>query len=348
MITQLRERTRADKFLNDVRANQKARRNYGRYFYVTALLGVFIYLGNLFVGHLFWLRAEGLVLSEHVIIASPYAVQVTKMAVQPGQVVKQGDVLAVVSSPQMMEAMATLTSKAAETTARQAELAIKLEVANAVMKTADERLKETETQLRKVNTSRAGAGFVSDAFAANVQKDRYFAMQEKVSREAERRGTIEQLAQLDLSLAEARAALQQLRQSYNNGTIEAPSDGTVGPKTTMQGDVLRPGDNLMQLYIGRKFALVYLETGSLYEAQIGDRVTVADGFKQTAGRIAEIQQLTVQLPAEFQRAFRPPSRGQVAKIELDNEVIFPMSSKIAVTGEGWLPRSLTATSASQK
>ena len=337
MITQLKARTRADRFLNDVRANQKSRRNYGRYFYIIALLAGFAYLGNLFGGHLLWLRAEGLVLSDHVIIASPYAVQVARMVAQPGQAVKQGDILAHVSSPQMMEAMATLTSKAAETTARQAELAIKLEVANAVMKSADERLKETEAQLRKGNTSRAGSGFVSDAFVANVQKDRYFAMQEKASREAERRGTIEQLAQLDLSLSEARLALQQLRLSYNNGVIEAPSDGTIGPKTTVQGDVLRPGDNLMQLYVGTKYALVYLETGSLYETKVGDRVTVADGFKQTNGRIAEIQPLTVPLPAEFQRAFRPPSRGQVAKIELENEAIFPMSSKISVAGRRWWP-----------
>lgn len=337
MITQLKTRTRADRFLNDVRANQKSHRNYGRYFYVAAILGGAAYLGNLFGGHLLWLRAEGLILSDHVIIASPYAVQVTRMEAQPGQAVRHGDVLAHVSSPQMMEAMATLTSKAAETTARQAELAIKLEVANAVMKTADERLKETEAQLRKVNTSRAGSGFVSDAFVANVQKDRYFAMQEKASREAERRGTVEQLAQLDLSLSEARAALQQLRLSYNNGVIEAPSDGTVGPKTTVQGDVLRPGDSLMQLYVGKKYALVYLETGSLYETKVGERVTVADGFKQTKGRIAEIQPLTVPLPAEFQRAFRPPSRGQVAKIELENEAIFPMSSKVSVAGRRWWP-----------
>jgi multidrug resistance efflux pump len=317
MITQLRDRTRADRFLNDVRANQKARRNYGRYFYIAALFGFFVYLGNVFVGHLLWLKAEGLILSDHVIVASPYAVQVTKMTVQPGQQVKQGDVLARVSSPQIMEAMATLTSRAAETTARQADLAVKLEVANAILKTADERLKETEAQLRKVNTSRAATGFVSDAFAANVQKDRYFAMQEKVSREAERRGAIQQLAQLDVSLEEARTALNQLRLSYNNGVIEAPVDGTVGPKTTVQGDVLRPGDNLMQLYIGKKYALVYLETGTLYDVKIGERVNVADGFKQTIGTISEIQPLTVPLPAEFQRAFRPPSRGQVAKIELE-------------------------------
>ncbi|SEG61344.1 HlyD family secretion protein [Bosea lathyri] len=335
MITQLHEHKRADRFLNDVRANQKARRNLGRYFYVAALAGVFIYLSNIFFGHLLWLRAEGLVVSDYVIVASPYAVQVTKMMVQPGQQVKQGAVLAKVSSPQIMEAMATLTSKAAETTARQAELAIKLEVANAVLKTADERLKETEAQLRKVNTSRASLGFVSDAFAANVQKDRYFAMQEKVSREAERHGAIQQLAQLDVSLEEARAALAQLRLSYNNGVIEAPSDGTVGSKTAIQGDVLRPGDNLMQLFVGKKYALVYLETGALYEVKLGDRVNVADGFKQTMGAISEIQPLTVPLPAEFQRAFRPPSRGQVAKIELETEVIFPMASKVSVSGRFW-------------
>ncbi|MDU0342237.1 HlyD family secretion protein [Bosea rubneri] len=335
MITQLRDHERADKFLNDVRANQKARRNYGRYVYIAAVIATFLYLGDVLVGNLLWLRAEGLILSDHVIVASPYAVQVTKMAAQPGQLVKQGDVLATVSSPQIMEAMATLTSRAAETTARQAELAIKLEVANAVMKTAEERLKETEVQLRKVNSSRAGLGFVSDAFAANVQKDRYAAMQEKVSREAERRGAIEQLAQLDLSLGEARQALEQLRRSYNDGIITAPADGTIGPKTAVQGDVLRPGDNLMQLYVGHKFALVYLETGTLYEVKVGDPVKVADGFKQTDGTISEIQPITVPLPAEFQRAFRPPSRGQVAKIRLDAEATFPLASKVTVAGRSW-------------
>lgn len=335
MITQLRDHTRADRFLNDVRANQKARRNHGRYIYIAAVIGTFVYLANLLIGNLLWLKAEGLILSDHVIVASPYAVQVTRMVVQPGQLVKQGDVLAKVSSPQIMEAMATLTSRAAETTARQAELAIKLEVANAVLKTADERLKETETQLRKVNASRASTGFVSDAFAANVQKDRYFAMQEKASREAERRGTIQQLAQLDLSLGEAQAALHQLRLSYNDGVITAPADGTIGPKTAVQGDVLRPGDNLMQLYVGNKYALVYLETGTLYEVKVGDPVKIADGFKQTAGTISEIQPITVPLPAEFQRAFRPPSRGQVAKIHLETEATFPMASKVSVTGRFW-------------
>jgi hypothetical protein len=43
----------------------------------------------------------------------------------------------------------------------------------------------------------------------------------------------------------------------------------------------------------------------------------------------------VPLPAEFQRAFRPPSRGQVAKIRLEAEETFPMSSKVTVSGRAW-------------
>jgi len=99
MIARLHERKRADRFLNDVRASQKRRRNYGRYVYLAAVAGLFVYLLNLFVGHYFFLRAEGLVVSGHVVIASPYDVQLTQVAVEPGQRVRTGDLLASVRSP---------------------------------------------------------------------------------------------------------------------------------------------------------------------------------------------------------------------------------------------------------
>ena len=43
------------------------------------------------------------------------------------------------------------------------------------------------------------------------------------------------------------------------------------------------------------------------------------------------------LPSEFQKAFRAPTRGQIAKIALDDETVFPLSSKIVITGRGALP-----------
>lgn len=332
MITQLHKRVRADRFLNDVRANQKKRRNYGRYVYIAGVLGFFLYLANLFVGSYLWLRAEGLVISDHVVIASPYAVQVTRVLVQPGQRVHKGDLLVKTHSPEVIEAFAALTARAAETSGRLAEMALKYEVDDALVKNADERLAEAEAQLKKVQASHS-IGFVSGTFIASVSKDRYAAMQEKVSRGAERKAALDQLARLRESQAEVKQALSDLRAIYNNGEIVASADGIVGPKIAVQGDVVKPGEQLMQLYIGPKYALVYLDTGTLYKTEIGDRVQVADGFNNTSGKVDEILPLTVPLPPEFQKAFRPPTRGQIVKIKLDDERPFPMATKIVVTSD---------------
>lgn len=337
MITQLRSRTRADRFLNDVRANQKKRRNYGRYVYLATVLAVMLYLANLFVGHYFWLRAEGLVLSDRVVIASPYEVQVTDLFAHPGQHVAKGQMVARVSSPQIASAMANLTARSAETHARYAEMAVRFEVADSLLKRAEERLAETEAQLKKVDAARGASGFVSDAFIASVSKDRYAAMQEKVSREAERRASQEQMTRLQQSQDEAKQALDHLRATYNDGAVLAPSDGIVGATVVTLGDVVKPGDHLMEVYTGPRYAYVYLDTGTLYRAEVGDRVEVADGFNGTKGTVAEILPLTVPLPNEFQKAFRPPARGQVAKIRLDDERLFPLASKIAVTSDKLMP-----------
>jgi multidrug resistance efflux pump len=337
MITRLRERTRADRFLNDVRSNQKKRRNYGRYFYLAAVAGVFLYLLNLVFGHYFWLQAEGLIVSDHVIVASPYEVQVVRMVAQPGTRVRAGDVLAEVHSPQVTDTLATLSAQSAETMARKAEIAIRLEVADAIMEAAEERLAEAEERAQKVTESRGRTGFVSDAFIATVTAEHYTARQERAVRAAERRASIEQLANLERSTAEAQANLADLRRSYNDGIVLAPVDGIIGPHVAVQGDVLQPGTHLMQLYIGEKYAYVYLDTGTLHRASVGDRVWVADGFNATKGSVKEILPLTVQLPVDFQRAFRPPSRGQVARIALDDATPFPLSSKISIRGDKLIP-----------
>jgi multidrug resistance efflux pump len=337
MITHLRDRNRADRFLNDVRANQKTRRNYGRYVYLTAVSAVFLYLLNLAFGHYFWLQAEGLVVSDHLIVASPYEIQVTEMIARPGMRVREGEKLAQIHSPQVADTIATLSAQGAETFARMSEIAIRLEVVEAMMQLADQRFEEAEERVRRVGDSRGKTGFVSDAFIAELSREHYAAKQEKAVREAERRASIAQLEKLSRSIEEAEASLNELRASYNDGIVLARADGVIGPKVAVEGDVIQPGTHLMELYVGPKYAYVYLDTGTLHRAGAGDRVWVADGFNSTKGTISEVLPLTVPLPVDFQRAFRPPSRGQVARIELDDEEPFPMSSKIRITGDKLIP-----------
>jgi multidrug resistance efflux pump len=338
MITELRDWTRADRFLNDVRANQKKRRNWGRYVYLAIVIVVFGYLANLLFGQYFWLRANGMVVSDHVVVASPYEVQITDMLVQPGDRVRMGQIIAKVRSPQVIETVARLTAQAADTNARQAEIAVKLDVANAVMKTANQRLAQTAAQLKQVNAVAGRAkGAISPTFIATVSAQHYDAMQEQASREAERKVATDQLADLRQSQADAKRALDDLRATYNSGNIVAPADGIVGPEVASRGDVIPPGQQILQLYVGRKFAYVYLDTGAFYRTEVGDRVAIADGFTRTKGTLVRIMPLSVQLPIAFQTAFRAPRRGQVAKIRLDDSSKFPLLSTVEVTGDKLIP-----------
>ncbi|HVV93007.1 MAG TPA: hypothetical protein VHD15_06290 [Hyphomicrobiales bacterium] len=338
MITELRDWSRADRFLNDVRASQKKRRNWGRYVYLAVVLVVFGYLANLAFGQYFWLRASGMVVSDHLMVASPYEVQITQMLVQPGDRVHKGQILAKVRSPQVVETVARLTAQAADTNARQAEIAVKLDVANAVMNTANQRLAETAAQLKQLNSvARHANGAISPTFISTVSAQHYAAMQEQASREAERKVATDQLADLRHSQADAKRALDNLRATYNDGNVVAPADGIVGPEVAARGDVVQPGQPVMQLYVGRKFAYVYLDTGTFFKATVGDRVTIADGFKRTRGTLETVMPLSVQLPTEFQTAFRAPRRGQVGKIRIDDPTKFPLLSTVVVTGDKLIP-----------
>jgi multidrug efflux pump subunit AcrA (membrane-fusion protein) len=331
MIRQLHIRTNADRFANDVRAS---RRRFGRYVYLTTIAGILLYLANLFAGHLLWLDADGIVTADRVAVAFPYEVEVLRVDVRSGQNVKEGEPLARVRSAQVAESIATLTARYADTYARQAELQIRVDVANAVIGRAAERLSAAEANLKRVNETRA-SGFASDSFVGNAIRERYAALQEMAVREAERRSSTEQLANLRRAQDDARAALDKLREQYADGHVVAPATGVIGARLAMRGDVLRPGDNLAEVYVGRKFVLGYLGPGTFYEVEPNDRVLVSYGFAESGGTVVEILPITVPLPPEFQKTFRPASRGQVARILLDDDALFPLSAKVRVTGPKW-------------
>ncbi len=333
MIRTLHSRTRADRFENDVRSS---RRRYSRYLYLGAVVALFIYLGNLVIGPMLWLQADGIISAERVAVAFPYESEIVNLVARPGQSVKKGEFLATVRSAQVVETVATLTSRHAETYARQAELMIRVEVANAVIDRAAERLSEAEASLKRVYATRS-SGFASDTFISSAVRERYAALQEKVVREAERRSSMEQLANLKKAQNDAKEALDEIRAHYNEGRVVAPASGVIGPRVSQQGDVLKSGDYLAEIYANEKYVLAYLEAGALYDVKLGERVTVSYGFLSNSGTVVEVLPITVQLPPEFQKTFRPTMRGQVARIVLDKGVTFPLSAKVRVTGHRWLP-----------
>lgn len=336
MIRKLKKRATADRYLNDVRAEKKKEKKLGRNVYLVLIGVLFLYLTSLFAEPYLRLNAAGMIVSDQIAIASPHEVQVEEVYVTPGHPVRKGDALAKVHSPRVLETVATLTAGAAETAAKESDLAAKVSVARALLKAATERAEDADKQWKDISEGPKARGFVSDAFLANVQNNRYVAMEEKASREAELRAATEQLAVLHRTQEEARKALENLRKSYGDGVIGAPEDGLVGAKVAVRGTVAKAGEPLMELHVGNRYALVYLHTGTLFQVQVGDRVTVTDHFATGHGRMADLLPVTLPLPPEFQKAYKPPSRGRVAMVELDDPTIFPMSSTVYVKGDGIL------------
>ncbi|RYD62730.1 MAG: biotin/lipoyl-binding protein [Verrucomicrobiaceae bacterium] len=333
MIKAIRHQSNADKFQNDIRKHGK---RYGRYVYIAFVLGFGVYLVDMFVGPYVWLEADGLVNADRVTVAATHEEQVVKINVKSGQYVKKGDVLAVVHSPQVASALATLANQYADTQAKQSDLNVRVDVSDAVTKAAEDRLAEAENNMKRLNAQR-GSGFISDTFIGGALRERYLAVSEKSRTEAEKRSAAQQLKTLTKAQQEAREAIDDIKRRYNNGLIVAPDNGFVGAQVAQQGDVLKPGEYITDMFVGQKHVLAYLPTGTLYTVKKGERVTVADGFNRAEGTLVDIRPISVQLPPAFQKAFRPQERGQVATVMLDNPEAFTHSTKVRVIGHNLIP-----------
>ena len=68
-----------------------------RFVYVPSLLAVIGFLGDLFLGSLFYLRGEGLVLGDVAVIAAEFPLMVREIRVHEGDTVNAGEVAAIVS-----------------------------------------------------------------------------------------------------------------------------------------------------------------------------------------------------------------------------------------------------------
>ena len=336
MITSLRHRVVADRFENDVRA-RKAR--YGKWIYLSILGAGVLWIANTLVGPMVWLQAEGLISSERLVIGSPYESQVVDLAVREGEKVHEGQVLASVYSPKVVDALATLASRRAEVQARRGDLAVRVEVAETLHKFASDRSQQADSILSRMRTAH-DPGLVTATNWMGTLREHFEAKQALAALEAERRVARQQLADLDAAQEDAAAAMEDLKRRYSDGVVHAPADGIVGSTIAKRGHVLQVGDSLFELFSGKPFVLAYVETGALHRVHAGDRVIVSDGFSDSGGVISNVLPMADQLPAEFQKSFKPRGRSQVVHIRLDDAAAFPLMSKVSVRGSIDLPSSL--------
>jgi multidrug resistance efflux pump len=329
----LKKRIRADNLPNERRV---ARGSAGRIIYLALLVAFGLAVLNYFFGDFLLLRADGLVLRDHTVVATTYIARVQKVNVKEGQHVTKGDPLLQLQSIEVLERIADLSFKRADLAAKATEFKIRADSVEQLLPLAERR----EAEAKRVVVQFQGMqkeGFARSAPYADALKSEYEASKDRVTLASQSRVLKEELSALDAARADADTTFEDLQRIYANGLVSAPISGAAGALVPFVGNVYRPGEPMLSIYWGEPYVLMYLPRRYLFSIDVGMKLKVTDGQHTEDGVVAEILPLTDTLPKEFQNTFQPSNRNQLAKVTLPATSVFPLNQKVTVsrTGPFW-------------
>ena len=323
----LKKRIRPDNTPNEKRVT---RGRTGRTVYLILLFLFGLVIFDYTVGDYVLLDADGLVLSDAHIVATPYVAQVSGVEVKEGQEVKAGDKLISLQSTEILERLADLSTKRAGLVARATDFKIRAEKVDELLPLAERRASEAVNTIKKFD-SLAKAKLVTNARYQEALRINYEARRDRVGLLTQQQVLNEELASLEDALADADDATAKLEALYADGIVRAPVGGYVGASVPSAGKVYRPGQPILSIHHGEPYVLAYLPRRYLFPVKVGMSVVVSDGRESANGAISEILPVTDALPKEFQNTFKPSDRNQLAKIKLEEPAAFPLNQKVEVS-----------------
>jgi len=322
----LKSRSRPDNIPNEKRV---MRGKTGRTIYLI-LLGIFgLAVANYLLGDYVLLQADGLVLRDQNVIATPYVARVESVDVTEGQAVEAGSVLLNLQSTEILERLADLSTKRADLMAKATDFKVRSESVTQLLPLAERRADEAVNTIKQFDDL-AAARLVTSARYQEALRVSYEANRDRVNLKTQRQVLQEELNSLDEALADAHDAISKVAALYADGTVRSPVSGSIGASIPSVGNVYRPGEPILSIYSGEPYVLVYLPRRYLFPISVGMSLRVTDGRDATDGVITEILPVTDTLPKEFQNTFKPSDRNQLAKIKI-GDVPFPLNQKVSVS-----------------
>jgi multidrug resistance efflux pump len=318
------------------RPPRRMTRRIGRFVYLVLVLGFAFYLLTTLVGNLLVLNADGLVTSDRFVVGAAYTARVEETHVAPGDTVSAGDVIARLESTDVLSTIAQLSQNAALMEARRNAMAKRRTVVKALIPVARRRLKAAKDGEGRLSHD-PGGDVTSQAYRSSVLIEAFEAERELVTLESEALSVEAELASLDASLSEVQSAINKTQQSYADGIVAAPVDGTVGATVASPGRVLTAGEPVMELLTGSQYVLAYLPSGRLYEVFPGDLVVLTDGVRTLDARVERLDAVADNLPDDFRTTFGAHERQQVMRVVSQDALPFPYLTRVSVVA----PWSLT-------
>ncbi|MFO7309465.1 MAG: efflux RND transporter periplasmic adaptor subunit [Pseudomonadota bacterium] len=303
----------------------------GRTVYLVLVTLFFGSLAYYLVGNMFVLSLDGTVLTERYSVGASYPGRVMEVYVKEGDRVEAGMPLIRIESFEMIRELANFALRDSELSIREGQLNGRLTTIAAIAPLAERTARETGATATQFDTI-SGRGIVSLLSKDDALRNSLQAAECLAALQSEKISTENELVLLRRSRAIFREAIDKLNGLYDDGYLRAGAPGVVGAKVPIPGQIVKFGDELMQINFGRSYILAYLPDAYLFEVSEGMPVRVKGGPHSARGRIEAILTVADALPAEFQNMFRPRDRSRLVRIGLEQPNPFAVSQKVTVTG----------------
>jgi multidrug resistance efflux pump len=303
-----------------VESRRRAAGRLVRIAYATSVLAVLaffvIYFGSPFV----FLSGPGVVTAARHVVSLPYTVQVTKMNTTAGAIVKAGDEIAQVVSPEQDSIVATYMRALADIAGRTAELRIRARVAQESLDAARSYQRVTAEAVERIEALPTA----TVTFRMEVLRERAAAQKALVSQEAEVAESNIQLASLDQFIQQLRGRLDEVEHHFSRGQVLAPIAGTVSTNPAYAGQSLVAGIPIAEILDTTDiFVDWYIPNERLIDPTVGKDVLVLFGQRRIPGTIAQILPVSDVYRGTQQTLTRDRPATQIARVRFTRDSSLP-------------------------
>jgi len=301
-----------------------------RLVYLLGLLGLALFMAWHFLRFMVFLEGSGTITAKQFMISAPYAVHIDSIEVIAGSRVKKGQVIAVVTSFEVEQYRSELLRAIAEMTAKEAELQIRLSIAQASLMPSVRRLAIAEDITKRFRDFSRGSE--SSQYRIDIFRELSNAMEFHAHAKAEAEEVSKQLLRLLDSRQKLEGRLAKAEQDYNGGRIVSPIEGVIAFDIAKVGSTILVGQTIGSVY---DTAEIYIDweipLRRLVEPEVGDAVFITSGYSVIEGTISNIFPISTNLGADRRDFFSTTPQGQTARVKNHGfDQLLPLDSQVIV------------------
>ena len=285
-----------------------------RFLYGLGILGFAAYLLWYFGRAFLFLEGTGFVSAPLHEISTPYLSRIEHMNVAPGIVVSADDLLATIKSPQLDKEINDIDRILVEQSQREADLKIRYRIAKATSQSAADRLLMANEAFQRLDGRNGEAASLT--YRMDVYRERSQAMAQKSQADAEIEEIQSQLDRFDVNKRFLKGKISQLETDFDQGQVKAPISGLVGNHIAHMGEIIKPGDVIVEIYDLSEFYIVWhIPAFGIKQPKVADPIYVHYGQKVLPGYVFEIKQIAETAPDAAQSVLRARAPQQIILVK---------------------------------